>query len=54
MAPKGNKGKKKITFNSEIPLFEGGENLGSMFAAAQAEMEAEPSSSTTANPSKQP
>ena len=52
MASKGNKGKQKITFNPEIPPFEGGENLGSIFAAAQAEMEAEPSSSVTANPSK--
>src|SRR5437588_195447 len=46
------KGKKKTTFNREIPLFEGGENLGSIFAAAQAQMEAEPSSSMTANPSE--
>src|SRR5437588_4602103 len=54
MSPKGNKGKKKITFNPEIPPFEGGENLGSIFAAAQAEMEAEPSSSATAKSSKRP
>ena len=54
MAPKGNKGKKKITFNPEIPPFEGGENLGSTFAAAQAQIEVEPSSSATANPSKRP
>src|SRR5205807_7793413 len=47
-------GKEKITFNPEIPPFEGGENLGSIFAAAQAEMEAEPSSSATTNPSKRP
>src|SRR5205807_10277035 len=54
MAPKGNKGKKKITFNPEIPPVEGDENLGSIFAAAQAEIEAEPSSSATTNPSKRP
>src|SRR5437660_3313979 len=54
MAPKCNEGKKKITFIPEIPPCEGGENLGSIFAATQAEMEAEPSSSATANPSKRP
>src|SRR5205085_10809401 len=54
MTHKGYTEKKNITFNPEIPPFEGGENLGSIFAAAQAEMEAEPSSSATANPSKQP
>src|SRR5437588_10758861 len=54
MAPKGNKGKKKTIFNPEIPPVEGGENLGSIFAAAQAEMEAEPSSFATANLSKRP